>query len=105
MSEDTSEMTLLIYISVCCFFQLSVSLCKCTFMQYSLKQGLTHNPTLRYGHLNFVTFFVFHRTHICFLPRAVVFCVVCHVGMITWWKGFLFPAGWSEVKIPSPLFY
>jgi hypothetical protein len=56
MSKDTSKMALLTYVSVFHFFQLIVSLHKCNFLQYSMKQRLTHNSTLHFGHLNFVIF-------------------------------------------------
>lgn len=67
MSKDTSEIALLAYISVVLFFQLSVSFRKCNFMQYSLKQGLTLNPTLHCGHFNFVIFSSFFTEHIVFV--------------------------------------
>jgi len=58
-------------------------------------------PALHSWYLSCGLIFVFLAEHAChqsfFLPRAYVGCVVFHVFVVGWWKGFVLLIVWSVV--------
>ena len=112
LENISSVITMAIFTHICVFnfsILLPVGSQKCSLVLYTLKHGVAHNPTLCYGHLNFVPVSLFMAEHTWHL----ILTLHKPASAVHWVKSFWLAHGWGLTSLscglwsrnPSCLFY